>query len=96
MKIDGYTPLPESSLPNQQGPTDPSATANRTAGSASVQDETSLSVALDKNQLLASQTAQTQNLRQERVVSLRSAVQQGTYQVSDQQIAGSMLSELLN
>ena len=95
MKIDGYTPLPESSLPKQEAAADRSATTNRTEGSVSARNAASLSVHLETKGLLESEIAKTPDLRQDRVASLQSALQEGRYQVSDEQIAASMLNDLL-
>lgn len=95
MKIDGYAWLPESSLPKQAGAADHSAATNRTEGSVSTQNDPSLSVHLETKGLVESQITQIPDVRQARVAALQSAVQEGRYQVSDEQIAGAMLRDLL-
>jgi len=93
MKIDGYAPLAESFLSKQEGPASSSGTNTPATGSSNIQDETNLSVDSQKIGLLQSQITQLPEVRQDRVAALRSAVQEGRYQVSDEQIANAILNE---
>jgi flagellar biosynthesis anti-sigma factor FlgM len=95
MKIDGYTPLPESVLSKQDGPGDRSAMRDPATGAPSIQDEARLSVDSERIGLLQSKIAQLPDVRQDRVAALQSALQQGRYQISNDQIAASMLNEFL-
>ena len=95
MKIDGYAPLQENSLPTGKHPVNQSPAKNRPEDPAGVQDEARLSVDGKKTQHLESEIVKLPDVRTARVEALRRAVQDGSYQVSDEQIADSMISELL-
>ena len=57
-------------------------------------DKTEFSSQAQEFAKLSAQIASIPEVRQERVASLRQAIQGGTYKVSDQQIAQSMLRDL--
>jgi flagellar biosynthesis anti-sigma factor FlgM len=59
-------------------------------------DEAQFSVDGEKVQQLKADLSGLPDLRQDRVVALKQAIEEGTYNVSDQQIAQAMSSELLD
>lgn len=63
------------------------------SGQASGTDKADLSTEAQQFAMLSSQAANVPNVRQNLVASLKSAVQNGTYTVSNQQIAQSMLRD---
>ena len=95
MKIDGFAPLPENSVPAGKQQAKQAAAKNRPEDSLGVQDETRLSVEGKKTQSLQSELAKLPEVRRDRIEALQRAVQDGSYQVSDEQIADAMISELL-
>ncbi len=95
MKIDGYSPLPESSLPKRGGKLDQSSAKNQAEGASGIQDEARLSVDREKTSRLESVVAGLPEVRQDRVEQLRGAMQEGRYQISDEQLADAMISDLL-
>jgi negative regulator of flagellin synthesis FlgM len=58
-------------------------------------DEVQFSVDGEKVQQLKADLDGLPDMRQERVATLRQAIEEGSYEVSDQQIAQAMSSELL-
>ncbi len=95
MRIDSFLPLPESHKPAQGGVTNASSANSRTGRSGLKHDEATLSVDRDAIQLLESKLSHLPDVRQERVEALQRAISEGRYNVSSEQIAGAVLSELL-
>lgn len=95
MKIDSFLPLPESHKPAQGGVTNASSANSRTERSGQKHDEATLSVDRDAIQLLESKLSHLPDVRQERVEALQRVISEGRYNVSSEQIAGAVLSELL-
>lgn len=57
-------------------------------------DEANFSAEAQRMTSLQQAVAATPDIREDRVAQLRQSIQQGTYQVSDEQIAGAMLNDL--
>ncbi len=69
--------------------------SHEVAGSSAVQDSTQLSTGVQRVSALESQLAQLPEVRSERVAHLQQAIRSGNYAVSNDQIAGAMLSDRL-
>jgi len=95
MKIDASLAFPENVGPQRVGTTGPSPSQNQGEKVGFSPDEVQFSVDGDKVQQLKTDLAGLPDVRQERVVALNQAIEQGSYNVSDQQIAQSMSSDLL-
>lgn len=95
MKIESFLPLPESHKPALGGATNASSANSRTGKSGLKQDEATLSVDRDTVQLLESKLSHLPDVRQERVEALQRVISEGRYNVSSEQIAGAVFSELL-
>jgi flagellar biosynthesis anti-sigma factor FlgM len=65
-----------------------------TAAGERTRDQAEISRLHSRAAVLTAQVNQLPDVRQERVAALASAVQNGTYQVSPEQTAGAILSEL--
>jgi len=94
MRIDGTNPLLE-----PQGTTMGQTTASggakaEEAGGAQNSDAVSLSVSSTVRDL-ASQLQNLPDIRQERVAALKQAVETGKYQVSNEQLASALQTQLL-
>jgi flagellar biosynthesis anti-sigma factor FlgM len=83
MKIDASNPFPETQPPVPKRPT--GSGAQEVAGSPE-SDKANLASSSLVSQL-AAKIKQLPDIRQERVAALQKAIQNGEYQVSDQQIA---------
>ncbi len=91
MRIDlNYGPPP---LPEAKGSAAPNAgVSNAYAGNPlDVEDQTQLSGAHSQVQALVAQASQLPEIREERVQSLRQAVEGGHYQPNPKKVAGAML-----
>ncbi len=95
MRIDATNTLPGSQQPDRPG----SSTSTSKPGQASQtvlgSDTASLSSAGEKVASLKAELQNTPEVRRDRVQALQKAVQQGSYQVTDQQIARAILSDPL-
>lgn len=96
MRIDlhyGPQPVPESDRSAQGN------SANRGTAASQVQsgeDQTQFSGAHLQVQALASQASQLPEVREERVQSLREAVQSGRYQANPEQVAAALLAHMVS
>jgi flagellar biosynthesis anti-sigma factor FlgM len=95
MKIDGSLALPEEVGPRRVGTTGASPSEDQGESVGLNPDEVQFSVDGDKVQQLKTDLAGLPDVRQERVVALNQAIEQGSYNVSDEQIAQAMSTELL-
>lgn len=95
MRIDATNPLPGSQEPDRPG----SSTSTSKAGQASQtvlgSDTASFSSAGERIASLKAELQNTPEVRHDRVQALQKAVQQGSYQPTDRQIASAMLTDLL-
>ena len=94
MRIDAPLPLPENIQTPNVARSGSSAPQNPAAQVTSSQDEAQLSVDCGTVQQLKSALSQLPEVRQERVSALRQAVNSGSYQVSNQQLADAIGSDL--
>ena len=88
MRIDQLTPISDTSATEQVSGT--AGQANSTSKTSSVPSEDS-GVSLSSQQLRA-KLEETPDIRQDRVAALRKAMQDGTYHVSNEDLANSMLN----
>jgi len=94
MKIDGSNPFPDTqSATFKRTNVSPGTESNEVNATpdtdgASISNGTSVSA-------LAAQLKQMPDVRQERVAALRQTVQSGQYQVSDEQLAAALHTQLL-
>jgi negative regulator of flagellin synthesis FlgM len=95
MRIDAPLPLPENMQTPNVTRSGPSAPQSPAAQVTSGQDKAQLSVDSATVQQLKSTLSQLPEVRQERVNALRQAVNDGSYQVSNQQLADAIGSDLL-
>jgi negative regulator of flagellin synthesis FlgM len=95
MKIDASLAFPEQVGPQRVGTTGASPSQNQTEAVGLSQDEVQFSVDGEKVQQLKADLSGVPDLRQDRVEALKQAIEEGSYDVSDQQIAQAMSSELL-
>jgi flagellar biosynthesis anti-sigma factor FlgM len=95
MKIDASLGFPEPLGPQRVGTTGTSPSQNQGERVGLSPDEVQFSVDGEKVQQLKADLDGLPDLRQERVVPLKKAIEEGSYKVSDQQIAQAMSSELL-
>jgi flagellar biosynthesis anti-sigma factor FlgM len=94
MKIDASLPLPENAGPQRVGTTGSSPSQNQAEAVGLTPDEAQFSVDGEKVQKLTMDVASVPDIRQDRVAALNRAIEQGSYNVSDQEIAEAMSSEL--
>jgi flagellar biosynthesis anti-sigma factor FlgM len=94
MKIDLPITFPGQSEPSRVGATGPSPTQNQGELVGVSSDEVQLSVDGEKVQELKADLNGLPDLRQERVVALKQAIDEGSYKVSAEQIAQAMSSDL--
>jgi len=95
MRIDGPLSLPESLQPDK---TQKSGTSNKSGGLVPTrpnQDRTQLSVDSNHMNQLKATLAQLPEVRQDRVAALREAIGNGSHQVTDEQLADSIHSQLV-
>lgn len=95
MRVDGPLPLPDNLQPQKVGSARSGSTQNSSTAVQSNQDQAQLSVDNETIQQLKANLAQVPEVRQERVEALRQVVGNGNYQVSDQQLADAIHSNLL-
>jgi negative regulator of flagellin synthesis FlgM len=95
MKIDAQLPLPENLQPNKVQGSGSSANPNRPGTVNANQDNAQLSVDSTSIEQLKAALSQVPEVRQDRVEALRQAVGNGSYQVTDQQLADAIHSELV-
>jgi len=86
--------------PHELPESNPSSSANsaRTAAAPSTglsQDQAQVSAGQARVQVLVSSVKQQPEVRQEKVASLRRAVQGGHYQVSDEQMAAALMAHMV-
>ncbi len=93
MKIDANLAAQAESLLGANAATRPSGRAAGSSGGGQ-SDSVVLSTSADRVTLLAAQALAAPEVRQQRVAALAAAVQNGSYRVSDQQIAGSIVEQL--
>ena len=95
MKIDAPLALPQQDGPQRVGTTGPSPSQNQGGRVDFSPDEVQFSVDGEKVQQLKTDLAGLPDLRQDRVTALQQAFEAGSYNVSGQQIAQAMSSELI-
>ena len=95
MKIDNSLAYPENVGPQKVGTTGPSPSQNQSDKVSLATDEANFSIDGDKVQQLTSNLTAVPDVRQERVAALTQAINQGSYNVSNQQIAEAMGSDSL-
>ena len=95
MKIDASLAFPENVGPQRVGTSGTSPTQNQADTVGLTSDEVQFSVDGDKVQQLTTEHASLPDVRQENVATLSQAIEQGSYTVTDAQIAQAMSSELL-
>jgi negative regulator of flagellin synthesis FlgM len=94
MRIDLNTKSTELPDANQVAKTASQSAPETASGKAPSIDTTRLSIAQGRVQALAAQVNKLPDVRQEKVAALGRAVQSGTYQVTPEQTADALLSEL--
>jgi flagellar biosynthesis anti-sigma factor FlgM len=95
MRVDAPLPLPESIQPQRVERSGSSTNQSRLASVESNQDKARLSVDSTRVEQLKAALSSVPEVRQERVEALRQSIGKGTYQVTDQQLAEAIHSELL-
>jgi flagellar biosynthesis anti-sigma factor FlgM len=95
MKIDAPLGLPEQVGPQRVGTTGSTPSQNQGERVGLSPDEVQFSVDGEKVQQMKADLGGLPDLRQDRVAALKQAIEKGSYNVSDQQIAQAMSSELL-
>ena len=94
MRIDANNTLPGSQGPERLG-SSTSTSKPGPVGQALGSDTTSFSSAGERVASLKAELQNTPEVRRDRVQALQKAVRQGSYQVTDQQIASAILSDPL-
>jgi len=92
--MDAFLPLAEYIGPLRVKTTGPSPSQNQAGAVGLSPDDVHFSAGGDKVQQLETNLASLPDIRQDRVASLSQAIKQGSYNVSDQEIAQAMCSEL--
>jgi negative regulator of flagellin synthesis FlgM len=95
MKIDAPLGFPQQVEPQRVGTTGSSPSQKQGERVGLSPDEVQFSVDGEKVQQLKAELDGLPDTRQERVATLRQEIEEGSYEVSDQQIAQAMSSELL-
>ncbi len=95
MKIDAPLTIPQQAEPQRVGTTGSAPTQNQGGTVALTPDSGQLSVDGEKVQQLKADLAAVPDVRQDRVAALQKAITSGSYNVSGQQIAQAMSSDLL-
>lgn len=95
MKIDAPLSFPKSLEPERAGSTGPSQSSGQADRVGLSQDEVRFSVDGEKVQQLKADLAGLPDMRQERVEALKKAVNNGSYQVSNEKVADAMFRDLL-
>jgi flagellar biosynthesis anti-sigma factor FlgM len=96
MKIDSSLAFPQQVEPQRVGTTGSSPSQNQGELAGLSPDEVQFSIDGEKVQQLKADLSGAPDQRQDRVAALQQAIQEGSYNVSDQQIAQAMSSELLD
>jgi len=96
MRIDAALPIPENQPTQKVANSGANAQQGTAAPVTSGQDKAQLSVDSGTVQQLKSTLSQLPEVRQDRVNALRRAVSSGSYQVSNQQLADAIGSDLLS
>jgi len=94
MRINGPLSLPENLQPAKVNSTGSSNPQGQTAAVNTTQDQAQLSVDGSRIEQLRAGLSSVPEVRQERVNALRQAIGQGSYQVTDQQLAGAIYSQM--
>jgi negative regulator of flagellin synthesis FlgM len=94
MRVDAPLPLPENLQPQKVERSGSSTNQSRLASVESNQDKAQLSVNSERIEQLKAALSRVPEVRQERVDALRQALGKGSYQVTDQQLADAIHSEL--
>jgi len=95
MKIDAPLAFPDQVGPQRVGTTGPSQSQNEEGRVSLSPDQAQFSVDGETVQQLKTDLAALPDLRQDRVAALKQAIEAGSYNVSGQQIAQAMSSDLL-
>jgi negative regulator of flagellin synthesis FlgM len=95
MKIDASLAFPEQVGPQRVGTPGASPSQNQGERVGLSPDEVQFSVDGEKVQQLKASLEGLPDMRQDRVADLQQAIEEGSYNVSSQQIAQAMSSELL-
>jgi flagellar biosynthesis anti-sigma factor FlgM len=95
MKIDANLTFPQQAEPQRVGTTGSSPAQNLGGTVALTPDSAQLSVDGGKVQQLKTDLAAVPDVRQDRVAALQKAISSGSYNVSDQEIAQALSSDLL-
>ena len=93
MKIDPKLGLPEGQLPDRVGPSSSAANSRPAAPATQQGDEANLSSDAVRLSELSTSLSSVPEIRQERVTAVSQALQNGTYSVSNEQIADSMMRD---
>jgi negative regulator of flagellin synthesis FlgM len=94
MRVDAPLSLPDDLQPQKVERSGSSTNQNRLASVKSNQDKAQLSVDSERIEQLKADLSRVPEVRQERVDALRQAIGNGNYQVTDQQLAAAIHSEL--
>jgi flagellar biosynthesis anti-sigma factor FlgM len=92
MRVDAPLSLPENLQPQKVEKSGSSTNQSRLASVGSNQDKAQLSVDSARIEQLKAALSSVPEVRQERVDALRQAMSNGTYQVTDQQLADAIAS----
>ena len=95
MRIDSHLSFPAGQQPERVDPSASSPAHGRAEATAVVRDEARLTVDRDRITELAAKLSRLPEIRQDRVEALQRAVREGRYQISSEQIAEAVFSELL-
>ena len=93
MKIDPQLGLPDGQLPDRVGASGNAAAARAYSPANQPGDQASLSPDGVKLSELSASLSGVPEVRQERVTAIQQAIQNGTYSVSNEQIAESMMRD---
>lgn len=94
MKIDpGVGGIPEGQAPNRVGPSSSAPVSRRSQSPAGGTDQASLSSDAVKLSSLSNALSSVPDVRQDRVAAISQKLQDGSYSVSDQQIAQAVLRD---
>jgi flagellar biosynthesis anti-sigma factor FlgM len=94
MRVDSHYNPPPTTETNRNNTQNASA-ANNSASPSTGEDMTSLSGAQVQVQASAAQASQLPEVREQRVQSLRQALQSGLYQPASEQVAGALFAHML-
>ncbi len=95
MRVDGPIYLPENLQPQKVDRSRSGSNQNQSSAVSSNQDHAQLSVDSGRIDQLKVNLASVPEVRQERVEALRQTIGSGNYQVSDQQLADAIHSQLV-